>query len=280
VEAQERATAPMPAGPMRAEAAGGLALPVRRVDLDRPWAWLAAGWRDLRAAPEVGLAYGVAFAAAGFLITFGLWRAGLWYAVLPMTCGFLILGPLAAVGLYEASRQLGRGQRPTLVATLAAFRANAGQIALMGLALLLFFFAWVRLAVMIFYMFFGLRPPSLEHFLADVLLAPQSIVFVIVGFGTGAVLAAIAFSISVVAIPLLLDRPQAHVVAAIVTSVQAVLRNPLTLGLWAALIVLFTFAGLATLYLGLIVALPLIGHASWHAYRDLVGAGDPPGGAP
>jgi len=256
---------------------GGVALPVRRVDLDRPWAWLAAGWSDLRRAPRVGLAYGLVFALAGFLVTFGLWRVGLWYAVLPMTCGFLILGPIAAVGLYEASRSLAAGRAPTLPQTLAAFRINPTQIALMGMALLLFFFAWVRLAVMIFYIFFGLKPPSPEHFLASVLFAPESILFVIVGFATGAVLAAIAFSISVVAIPLLLDRPEAHVVTAIVTSVQAVLRNPLALAIWAALIVLFTFAGLATFYVGLVVALPLIGHASWHAYSDIVAP--PPAGA-
>ena len=94
--------------------------------------------------------------------------------------------------------------------------------------------------------------------------------FLAVGFGVGAVLAGLAFCMSAVSIPLLLDRPHDHVVTAIATSFKAVLDNPATMAFWAALIVLFVGAGLLTLYIGLIVALPLIGHASWHAYRDLV----------
>ena len=251
-------------------AVGAPAPRIRSVELDRPWAWLAAGWRDLAQAPSVGLAYGVVVALIGWAITFGLWWLGAIYLILPLTAGFLIVAPLLAVGLYEVSRRHERGEVATLGDALAAFRANPSQIALMGVTLLLLFFAWIRLAVMIFYLFFGLAPPSPADFVGRVFFSAESLPFLVFGTAIGGVLAALAFGLSAISIPLLLDRPQAHVVTAIAASFQAILRNPATMAFWAVLIVLFVGAGLITFYLGLIVTLPLIGHASWHAYRDLV----------
>jgi uncharacterized membrane protein len=243
---------------------------IRRIELDRPWTWLAAGWRDLTRAPLVSLAYGVLFALVGWAITFGLWRVGAIYLILPLTAGFLIMGPLLAVGLYEVSRRHERGETATLEDALTAFRANASQIAFMGVTLLLLFLAWIRVAVMIFYLFFGLAPPSPADFVGRVFFSTDSLPFLIFGTAVGAILAALAFCLSAISIPLLLDRPQAHVVTAITASFKAVFENPVTMAFWAVLIVLFVGAGLITFYVGLIVTLPLIGHASWHAYRDLV----------
>jgi uncharacterized membrane protein len=140
----------------------------------------------------------------------------------------------------------------------------------MGVTLLLLFLAWIRLAVLIFFLFFGLRPPSLHDFIGHVFFSAGSLPFLIFGTLVGAVLAALAFGLSAVSIPLLLDRPYEHVVTAIAASFKAILDNPATMLFWAVLIVIFVGAGLVTFYLGLIVALPLIGYASWHAYRDLV----------
>ena len=243
---------------------------IRKIELDRPWAWLAAGWRDLTQAPAVGLTYGLLFALVGWAVTFGLWRVGAIYLILPLTAGFLIMGPLLAVGLYEVSRRHERNERATLGDAIGAFRANPSQIAFMGVTLLLLFFAWIRLAVMIFYLFFGLAPPSPADFAGRVFFSSESLPFLVAGIAVGAVLAALAFGLSAISIPLLLDRPQAHVVTAIAASFKAIVENPATMAFWAVLIVLFVGAGLITLYLGLIVTLPLIGHASWHAYRDLV----------
>jgi uncharacterized membrane protein len=243
---------------------------IRKVDLDRPWVWLAAGWRDLCRAPQVSLAYGVLFALAGYAITLGLWLAGLTYLVLPMVCGFVIVAPLLAVGLYEVSRRLDAGEPVGLGTALLAWGRNAGQIGLMGIVLMLLLFAWIRIAALLFMLFYGLAPPSLETLVADTFLSPEGLPFLITGTIIGAVLASLAFAISVVAVPLLLDRPDANVVTAIVTSIAAVKQNPATLLFWAVLIAGFAGAGLVTLYLGLIVTLPLIGHATWHAYRDLV----------
>jgi uncharacterized membrane protein len=243
---------------------------VRKVELDRPWAWLTAGWRDLTHAPAVSLSYGLLFALVGWAVTFGLWWLGTIYLILPLTAGFLIVGPLLAVGLYEVSRRHERDERATLGDAVGAFRANPSQIAFMGVTLLLLFFAWIRLAVMIFYLFFGLTPPSPADFVGRVFFSTENLPFLVVGTATGAMLAALAFGLSAISIPLLLDRPQAHVVAAITASFRAILKNPATMAFWAVLIVLFVGAGLITFYVGLIVTLPLIGYASWHAYRDLV----------
>jgi uncharacterized membrane protein len=246
------------------------ALASRRVALDRPWAWLAAGWSDLARAPSVSLTYGVAFALLGWVITFGLWAMDWLYLTLPLVAGFLIVGPLFAVGLYETSRRLDAGERPSLMAALCAWRRNASQIGLMGIALLLLMFAWVELALIIFMLFFGRTPPAVDQLVQQTFLNPQALPFLIVGTVVGALLAAFAFAISVIAIPLLLDHPRANVFTAIASSIAAVRTNPGPLFFWGALIVLFTGAGLVTLYLGLVVALPLIGHATWHAYVDLV----------
>jgi uncharacterized membrane protein len=243
---------------------------VRKIDLDRPWAWLAAGWRDLRQAPTVSLAYGVLFAVIGWAVTFGLWWAGMIYLILPLSAGFLIMGPILAVGLYEVSRRHEQGRRATFRDAIRAFRANPTQIAFMGVTLLLLFFAWIRIAVMIFFLFFGLEPPNPEAFVGVVFFSPGSLPFLIVGTAVGALLAALALGLSAISIRLLLDREQAHVVTAIAASFSAIFENPATMAFWAVLIVLFAGLGLLTFYLGLIVTLPLIGHASWHAYRDLV----------
>jgi uncharacterized membrane protein len=243
---------------------------IRKVELDRPWAWLAAGWRDLCRAPLVSLTYGVIFAVAGYAITLGLWLIGLVYLVLPMVCGFIIIGPLLAVGLYEVSRRLDADEPVTLKAALLAWGRNASQIGLMGIVLMLLLFAWIRIAALLFMLFYGLAPPSLETLVADTFLSPEGLPFLITGTIIGAVLAGLAYAISVVSIPLLLDRPDANVITAIATSVVALRENPATLLFWGVLIAGFAGAGLITLYLGLIVTLPLIGHATWHAYRDLV----------
>jgi uncharacterized membrane protein len=248
----------------------GLALPTRGVGVERPWAWLAQGWADLRRVPMVSLSYGAVFVAISFLLTAGLWLVGLFYLVLPLAAGFMFVAPLLAVGLYEASRRLEAGHPVTLNATAGAWRAHAGSIATLGLVLMLFLLAWIRIAFLIFALFFGLEPPGWERVISTVFFSVEGLPFLAVGIAVGGVLAAIVFAISAVSIPILLDR-DVGVFTAVVTSIVAVLKNWRVMIGWGALIVLFTAAGLVTLYLGLAVTLPLIGHASWHAYRDLVG---------
>ncbi len=252
-----------------APASTSLALPVRRIDVERPWHWLAAGWRDFTAAPEVSLAYGAFFTLVGLALTAGLWSLDRLFLVLPLGAGFLLVAPVLATGLYEVSRQLEAGRRPHLSDALRSWRARPGSLAVMGLVLMLFFLAWIRIAFLIFALFFGPQPTSWASFVGTILFSTEGIPFLLVGTAVGAGLAAVAFAISAVSIPLILDR-DVGALAAMATSVVAVVTNWRVMAGWAALIALFGAAGLATFYVGLAVTLPLIGHASWHAYRDLV----------
>jgi uncharacterized membrane protein len=242
---------------------------VRIIGLDRPWAWLAAGWRDLLAAPGISLLYGAIFSASGFAMTVGAWLAGLSYLTLPLLAGFMFVAPILAVGLYDVSRRLEGQQVVTLETALTAWRTNRTQIALLGVMLMLFLLAWIRIATLLFALFFSKSPPSLDDLIMQTLNSAEGLPFLIVGTAIGACLAALVFAISAVSVPMLLDQPT-NVFAAVATSFVAVRHNLRPMGLWAILIVIFTGLGLATFYIGLVVALPLIGHATWHAYRDLV----------
>lgn len=242
---------------------------VHRVPVDRPWAWLAAGWNDLLGAWRVSLVFGAAFVAISGAITFALVLAGVVYLLLPLAAGFFFVAPVLAVGLYEVSRRRQFGEVTAWRDAALAWRRNASQIALMGLALMLLHLVWVRVATLLFALFFQDASPSLERLVDALLFSAASLPFLITGTVIGAILATIAFSIGVVAIPMLLDR-DVNVMAAIATSIVAVRSNWAPMALWAALIVVFTSVGFATFYLGFVVAVPLIAHASWHAYKDLV----------
>lgn len=246
------------------------ALSTRLVTEEHPWRWLSAGWRDLRRAPKVSLAYGGLISAASFAVTAGLHLADLLYLLLPLAAGFMFMGPLIAMCFYEVSRRLEAERPASFVEVALAWRANFSQIAGMGLVLMLFMLVWIRLATLIFALFFTGTPASWEAFIGIVFFSLDGLPFLVVGTAVGGVLAAIAFALSAVSLPILLDR-DVSVIGAVALSMEAVLRNWRVMIGWAGLIVLFTAGGLATAYLGLIVTMPLIGHASWHAYRDLIG---------
>jgi uncharacterized membrane protein len=243
---------------------------IRKITLDHPWRWLSAGWLDMCANPAVSYIYGGAFTAIGFMLLFGLDRMDAAYLILPLTFGFALIGPVAAAGMYETSRRLEDGVSSGFSDIVAGFRRNGAQIALVGLFLLIAFLAWIRLAMLEFMLFFGSAPPSVDHLIDAMLLSPQSLGFLLVGMASGAALALAVFAMTAVAVPMLLDRPECDAMTAMLTSVDAVRKNWRPMLLWAGLISFFTFFGLALFFVGLLATLPLIGHASWHAYRDLV----------
>lgn len=243
---------------------------IRRVPIDRPWVWLAAGWNDLWAAPVSGLAWGAGVVATGWAaIALLLWLDQPWL-VLPLSAGFFFVGPFMAVGLYETSRRLGARLPVDGWATLGAWRRNPDQIALMGVVLLLLHLAWMRVAQLLFALFQGSGVPSWDRFTDVLWHSARSLPFLATGVAIGAALAALAFVIGAFSIPFLLDRRHSNVFEAIATSVAAVRLNPRPMLLWAGLIVMLVAMAMVPGLLGLVVVLPTVAHATWHAYRDVV----------
>lgn len=137
--------------------------------------------------------------------------------------------------------------------------------------LLILYLTWLMLALLIFAVFYNERPPALDSFMVEVLLAPQAPLFLIVGTAVGGILASLAFSISVVALPMMLDR-NVSAIYAMAASIETTRKNTKVMVGWAAMIALITLFGMATFFVGLAIALPLVGHASWHAYRAMIGS--------
>src|SRR5215468_10558306 len=252
----------------RASAIAGVI--VEQVPFDAPWNWLAAGWRDLWAAPRISLAYGTLFPLLSVGLTLGLLVTGLPSLVLALAGGFLLVGPVAAVGLYETSRRLEAGLTVAFGEVIRAGLRAPGQLGFFGAILAFLYFVWLQLAFLLFMLFLGSRglpPPS--EFVPTLLFTPHGLGLLVVGTAVGSIVALVAFAISVISVPLLLTR-RVDAVTAITASLAAVVLNPKPMALWAALIAGFVVLGIATLSIGLIFAFPLIGHATWHAYRDLV----------
>ena len=245
--------------------------PVQQVDVEAPWRWLRLGWQDLLAARSISLTFGVAIALASLLLINLLWHIDLLPYALPLAAGFMFVAPALAICFYDISRRLERKEPVTFGAVALAWKPHISQIAGMGLVMMLFQLAWIRFATLLFALFFGPQPANWDRFIQALFFSTDGLPFLIAGTLTGGILAVIAFAIGVTAFPMLLDR-DAGAAAAIATSVRAAIVNWRVMTGWAALIVMFTAAGIVTGCLGLIVTMPLIGHASWHAYRDMVPA--------
>ncbi len=242
---------------------------IRDVDIAQPFVWLGRGWSDLVNTPLLSMAHGLVFALAGLGIGIGLRLAGKDYLIYPLAAGFLFGGPFLALGLYDISRRREQGRRPLPGHCLTASRANLYHILTAGLVLMLFAIVWSRLAVLTFALSFPYTSLSLSGILDQVLLTWDGVVFLATGTFIGAAMAGLAFLFGVVTLPMMLDR-RIDVFGAALVSFLVVMRNKGAMLTWAGLIVIFTGAGVAAGFLGLIVTLPLIGHASWHAYRACV----------
>lgn len=252
------------------DAVPGEPVRINRVDIEAPWRWLDAGWRDMKQMPAISLTYGAVFAIVALVLFFGLSSGGMQSVILPLAGGFMLIGPVAAVGLYEGSRRLAAGEPVSLgVVLTAGFRAP-GQLALLGLALMLIYLAWVQLAFLMFMMYFAGKPfPPLEQFVPDLLYTHAGLTLLIGGTIVGAIFAVVAFAISAISAPMLANRRDMGVATAVAASVRAVRFNREAMALWAVLIAGIMALGLVTLFFGLIVAFPLIGHATWHACREI-----------
>lgn len=236
-----------------------LLLPARQLACFAPFHWLALGWQDMKRAPRQSLTYGTGLVLIGYLLTWLVWNGDATLTLFTLLTGLILIGPALAFGLYSISRQLELGLKPELGYCLKEKRKHLRNELLFAMLLLIVLMIWARAAAMV-HVFF---PLDGDATLIDWLE------FFAIGSAVGSVFAAIVFSISAFSLPLMLDR-EIDAVTGLLTSVNAVLRNKPAMLVWGGLIVGLILIGFATALVGLAVVLPLIGHATWHAYRETI----------
>ena len=239
---------------------------IRTVTVSSPFIWLKKGTQDFFATRCRGALYGLLFACMGLMLVFVYETR--WQLTMGLTAGFFLLGPFVCAGLYELSRQREHGHITNLFDSMVCWKRNIGSIAFFAVILTFCMIVWARVSVVIFALFSHTDFPTLQGMLRQI-ISPDNLEFLAIWTVAGFVFASLVFAISVVAVPLMLDR-RADTMSAIFTSVRALWANIVPLYLWAALIVLLIGIGLALSYIGLMLTAPVIGHATWHAYRDLV----------
>jgi uncharacterized membrane protein len=239
---------------------------VRPITVHHPWWWLRRGWHDLTRCPLPGLAHGVATVAFGAILV-AIARDRFWLLAGAFS-GFLLVAPIVATGLYAVSRELGVGGRPSLRTVLAVWRSHDTRLVSFGFLLAFAGTGWVLTSASLINAFAGHPIDKPADFIRHVVLSPDSWLFE-AWLVMGGAMAAPMFASTVVAVPLLLDRP-IGVLDAVLASWRAVLENPAPLALWAGVLMALTAIGMATLLMGLLVIVPWLAHASWHAYRDLI----------
>jgi uncharacterized membrane protein len=231
--------------------------------------WLAAGWRDFQASPLLSLSYGLLVFLVSVTIVVGLFSFGWDYILFPAFAGFMVVGPLLAIGLYEKSRRLANGETVGLAEMIFVKPQSGGQILFTGVLLCLLVLVWMRAAVIIYALFFGVRPfPGLEHIVPMLFTTQIGWAMLLVGGVVGGLFAAFSFAISVFSIPMLLGE-RVDAFTAMGTSTTLVWNNLPAMLTWGAIVLALFLASLATGLLGLIVVYPVLGHGTWHAYRAI-----------
>lgn len=231
--------------------------------------WLQAGWHDFLEQPVPSLIYGLFVFAVSAVIVIGLFAFGWDYILFPAFAGFMVVGPIIAVGLYEKSRRIAAGEAVSVGRMIAIPPASVGQILFTGALLCLLMLLWMRAAVIIYALFFGLNPfPGLQHIAAMLFTTPTGWAMLVVGGIAGALFAAFSFAISAFSIPMLIDE-RVDALTAMGTSVALVWNNLPVMLAWGTIVLALFLISLATGLLGLIVVFPVLGHGTWHAYRAI-----------
>jgi uncharacterized membrane protein len=242
--------------------------PCRRLPISAPLRWVRLGWQDLVRAPAASFTYGLLVVAISWLVSLGAWRMGSWVLLLSALSGFVFIAPVIAIGLYEISRQVERGSPPSIPAAIRGTRRALGNAMVFALALLVVFLVWARAASMI----------SIFLPMDSSATPVEFVAYFGIGSAVGAIFAAITFGVSAFSLPMIDDR-ECDTVTALITSVNAVLRNKRAMAVWGAIIVLAVLVGVATAFLAFWILIPLLGYATWHAYEDAIDASAwPPAG--
>ncbi|MBB5206426.1 putative membrane protein [Inhella inkyongensis] len=255
-----------PATPPGPASEGAFSLPLTRLTWADPFRWLRLGLRDFLRAPFIGLFYGSAFMVMGWALLKVYENAPAY--LLALAAGFLLMGPVLCLGLYRVSQLLERGEQPDFGDSLLAFESRIGPLALFGMVLLVLEMIWGRAALVVFAVSFDGMPDFKGSLLA--LVNPENLGFIVAYLSVGAIFAGLIYSISVISIPMLLDRSTDAVTAAL-TSLRLVLTQPGVMLLWGALLTGLIVLAMLPWFAGLTVVAPVLGHASWHAYRAALG---------
>ena len=243
---------------------------VRRISADDVYAALRQGYGDFRAAPRFGLFFGGAYAAAGILLFLLLWlvQQPLW--IVPFAFAFPLIGPFAAIGLYEVSRRRETGEPLSWSAILGVVWAQRNrQLPSMAFVVVAFFFLWMWAASMLVILFLGRMSGAVYSNLDAILATSNGLMLLVAGGIVGGIIAFLLFAVTAVSLPLLLDRDIDYVTAMRV-SFRAVTDNLQPMFHWAWIVVGLLFVGMVPLFLGLVVTLPVLGHATWHVYRKVI----------
>lgn len=246
-------------------------LAVRRIEVADLREVLTKGLDDFGACRTDVIFLCVVYPAVGLILWWGAVGYGLLPLLFPIAAGFALLGPAAAVGLYEMSRRRELGLKPSWMDAFATVRsASFGTIVVLGLLLVAIFLLWLVAAQVIYALTLGPESPtSIGGFVGDVFTTGAGWAMIIIGMGVGAIFAAVVLTISVVSFPMLLDR-DVGLRLAVSTSVRAVLTNPVPMAAWGLIVAGGLLIGSIPAFLGLVVVLPVLGHATWHLYRKLV----------
>jgi uncharacterized membrane protein len=244
------------------------AVVLRQLTLSDITVVLRAGVRDFRRAPQFGLFFSAVYVVGGFVL---IWvGAGHVSWTLATSLGFPLIAPFAAAGLYEVSRRMEAGQPLEWQGILGiVWNERTRQLPWLGAIIVIYFLFWTFLAHMIFALFMGLSTMTNISESLEVFLTPSGLTMIAVELGVGAVLAFLLFSMTVVSLPLVLDR-EVDFVTAMLTSMKAVRENLFVMLVWAMIIAVLSLLALFPWFLGLMVVLPILGHATWHLYRKVV----------
>jgi uncharacterized membrane protein len=231
--------------------------------------WLSAGWRDFTIDPGASISYGLLVFLVSVVTTVGLFALRLDYILLPAFAGFMVVGPIIGIGLYEKSRRIAEGRSVSLWQMVFVRPESGGQVLFAGVLLFLLTLLWMRAAVILYALFFGLRPfPGLDRIIPMLFTTEIGWAMLLIGSAVGGLFAAFAFAISAFSIPMLLSE-RTDALTAMGTSMALVWNNLPVMLTWAAIMLVLIVIGIATGLLGMIVIFPVLGHGSWHAYRTM-----------
>ncbi|VAW33551.1 hypothetical protein MNBD_GAMMA01-1703 [hydrothermal vent metagenome] len=238
-----------------------LAAPCRTIGADAPFRWLAKGWSDFKTVPRLSLSYGLAMMVISMIITYVAYSAHSIVLAIAMIAGFFFIGPVLAIGLYSMSRQIDNGVPPKFLRCLKEGKKHISNELILSFVFLIVFLIWARAASMVHIFFPSISSMELMDWVK----------FLSIGSAVGAIFATIVFCLGAFSIPMMMDR-NVDAITAIITSINAVLHNKLVMILWGFMIVTIVLVGIATLFIGFAILLPIVGHASWHAYREVIDA--------